>query len=484
MPRGTRRPNYRRALVPRIASGTRAVPDSSDCFVPAQDWLGGEGRDPRDAAERRAEDLLRANSGLLRDFSVTGDVTRRNGEPGIVFHTSTRIGAIPLLSPLSGRPDFGVIVEPRFAWSSAGDMLAGTGFRVVPELLPLPNLPQSERRVPPWVLSSIVLARIRRLLNSLQRRFAVIEADLRAPRGAVRWDVYAAQRIPHARALSVPCTFPDLRDDEELRAAMLWVIHRHRDSLLSQSAAGIVVRRLLAVCDELAARLAGAQPRLPSPSIQGLWQRQPFATKVFREGLQAIDWTVDERGLAGLSDLSGLAWRMDMEVFFEAWVEAIADRAAGRFGGQLKVGRLEETRVPLDWRPASGGTQRSLLPDVVVRRNDCVVVLDAKYKRHAEQIERLGWHNADETLREQHRADLLQALAYSTLFDAPRVVACLVYPAAPEVWKRLAERDRVLFRARVRSGTRHVELALMAVPLSGVPDVPASLIERLMRDAA
>jgi hypothetical protein len=480
--RVARRPQYRRAAVPRIASGTRAIPDSSDCFVPAQDWLGGEGRDPRDAAEKRAEDLLRANVGLLRDFSVTADVTRQRGEPGIVFHTSTRIGAIPLISPVSGRTDFGVVVEPRFAWSSAGDMLVGTGFRVVPELLPLPNLPQSERRVPPWVLSSIVLARLRKLLDSLQRRFAVIDADLRAPRGSVQWATYATKRIPHARALSVPCTFPDLRDDEELRAAVLWVVRRHRDALLGQSSAGLVVRRLLQICDELLARLAGVQAQLPSPNLNKRWQRQPFASRVFREGLQAIDWTVDERGLAGLSDLSGLAWRMDMEVFFEAWVEALSERAAGRIGAQLQVGRREETRVPLDWRPASGGTQRSLLPDVVVRRGDCVVVLDAKYKRHAEQIERLGWHNADETLREQHRADLLQALAYSTLFDAPRVVACLVYPAAPETWNRLIARDRALFRARVRGGTRNVELALMAVPLSGETNAPAALIERLVRE--
>ena len=117
------------------------------------------------------------------------------GEPGIILQTSTRIGAIPLLSPVSGRPDFGLVVEPRFTWSSAGDMLAGTGFRIVPELLPLPNLPQSERRVPPWVMSSVVLARLKRLLDAMQRRFTVFEADLLAPRGAV-----AVGDISHATA--------------------------------------------------------------------------------------------------------------------------------------------------------------------------------------------------------------------------------------------------------------------------------------------
>ena len=202
------------------------------------------------------------------------------------------------------------------------------------------------------------------------------------------------------------------------------------------------------------------------------------------EGLQAIEWTVDERGLAGLSDLAGLAWRMDMEVFFEAWVEAIADHVARRVGAELSVGRRDQTRVPLDWNPPSLGSQRSLLPDVVLSRDDVVVVIDAKYKRHAEEIERLGWHDVDATVREEHRADVLQALAYSTLFDKPRVVACLAYPASPRGWDLLLERERVVSRARVRSGSRNVELALLAVPLSGRAADPARILEQLVREAA
>jgi 5-methylcytosine-specific restriction endonuclease McrBC regulatory subunit McrC len=110
------------------------------------------------------------------------------------------------------------------------------------------------------------------------------------------------------------------------------------------------------------------------------------------------------------------------------------------------------------------------VPDVVLQREDVVVVLDAKYKRHAEDIERLGWLNAEAHTREQHRNDVLQALAYSTLFDAPRVLACLVYPASASAWEGLVERRRTVSRARVRTGGRNVELALLAVPLSGQSD--------------
>src|SRR5690349_1483590 len=137
------RPQRKGHITRRVVSGTRAIPDCSESFVDASSWLGGEGRDLRDAAEKRAEALLGANRGLLRDFRIDASVARRAGQPGVLLRTSTRVGALPLLSPVTGRPDFGLVIEPRFTWSSAGEMLSGTGFRVVPELLPLPDLPQS-----------------------------------------------------------------------------------------------------------------------------------------------------------------------------------------------------------------------------------------------------------------------------------------------------------------------------------------------------
>lgn len=345
------------------------------------------------------------------------------------------------------------------------------------------NLPQSERRIPPWVLSSVILTRLKSLLDTLQRRFTITEADLRAPRGAVNWALYASNRFPTGNALSVPCRFPDLRDDEELRSAIHWVVRRHRESLLGQAAGGLVVRQLLALCELLIARLSGVVPRMPGASTRTSWSRRSVVPRIFHEGLQAIDWTVDERGLAGMSDLSGLAWRMDMDAFFESWVETIAETVSRRIGAQLTVGRTQATRVYLDWQPPAAGSQRSLLPDVVLARPDVVVIFDAKYKRHAEEIERLGWSNADEHLREQHRNDVLQALAYSTLFDAPRVVACLVYPASPAAWKSMSARGRTITRARVRSGRRSIELALAAVPLSGERDATSVDFERLVSHA-
>lgn len=483
MPRAVRPRLYGRPAPARAVAGVRTVTDSGRHFVSARDWLGAEGAEPAATAERRAEQLVQRNGDTLRELGITADVVRRSGEPGLQLLTSSRVGAVPLVSPGTGRHDFGLMVQPRFAWSCAGDVLAGTGFRVVPNLLRLPELPQSERRIPPWVLSSIVLRRMQALLAAMQRRFVMAEADLHAPRGQVDWTTYAVARMTSGHMLSVPCRFPDLRDDEEMRSAVHWVVRQHRDALLGQSSAGRVVRALLEQCDELLARVVGTTPRRPTQAVRDGWSRRAVAPHALREGTQAIDWTVDGRGLAGPSDLAGLAWRLDMDTFFEAWVEAVAEQVALRTGARVRAGRTSATRVPLDWQPTGAGSQRSLLPDVVLERPDVVVVIDAKHKRHAEDIERLGWTNASDELREQHRHDLLQALAYSTLFDAPRVIACLAYPAEPNAWRRLDARNRAMTRARVRGGEREVELALMAVPLSGDREEAGRSLQRLLRTA-
>ena len=55
------------------------------------------------------------------------------------------------------------------------------------------------------------------------------------------------------------------------------------------------------------------QAREPGPRELESWLRGSLKTDTFRDGIQAVEWTVDDRGLAGLSDLAGLPWAMSME---------------------------------------------------------------------------------------------------------------------------------------------------------------------------
>ena len=93
--------------------------------------------------------------------------------------------------PMLAVPDYGLTIQPRFPWVGIGPMLAEMGWRIIPVPLKLPLLRRSERKIPGWVLSSMILNRLRALLDALTRRFEIVSEHLRAPRGSVHWYEYA-----------------------------------------------------------------------------------------------------------------------------------------------------------------------------------------------------------------------------------------------------------------------------------------------------
>ncbi len=416
-------------------------------------------------AARLAEQFVTQNRALAALLDVGIDRDYEGSDVRLLIQAGSAVGAIPLISPTTARLDYGLVVQPRFPWAGIGPMLAEMGWRISPTPLRLPLLHRSERRVPIWVLSFMILVRLKALLDSLDRRFELTREIRRAPRGTVGWAEYATRSLPRAGFLSIPCTFADLRDDRLLKGAIRYTVERQLRALETQREHGAFVHRMIELGQQLLCRVQGVPAYVPSSTTLGSWLQRPMRTNHFVDGLQAIEWTVEERGLAGLSDLQGIPWAMPMDQFFEAWVENIFRVVAQRTGGQMRVGRKRETTHPINWEPAFGGSQKSLIPDIWLEWDSITLIVDAKYKRHWEEIQQHSWRGVEEELREQHRNDLLQVLAYANLSRTPRVIACLAYPCSPESWISLSERGRLIHRAELTVGSRSLCLWIMAVPM-------------------
>jgi len=104
-------------------------------------------------------------------------------------------------------------------------------------------------------------------------------------------------------------------------------------SLETQHEQGTFVHRLIALAEILLRKVSDSYSRRPEKPEVDMWLRRPMRADAFIEGLQAIEWTVEDRGLAGLSDLEGIPWTMPMEQFFEAWVETVMRNVARQMGG-------------------------------------------------------------------------------------------------------------------------------------------------------
>lgn len=447
---------------------------------------GQRSRDPSSQIARLADQFVNMNQSTFRQLDLVVEPHYRNSAIELDIRAGTCVGAIPLISPTTGRNDYGLVIRPRFDWPGIGPILGATGWRVIPAPLSLPLLPRSERRVPPWVLSTIVLFRLKGLLDQLERRFEITSEERASPRGTIDWGRYVSRQISRARFLDVPCRFPELQKDRNLWAAIRFALEKQLRSLESQRIAGSFVRELIEMCRDLIGRVLDVSPREPQPTTFQIWQRRTLRTDVFLRGVEAIEWTAEERGLAGLSDLQGLPWAMSMEQFFEAWVETIMSHVVRRIGGELRCARERQTIVPLNWDPPYLGSQKSLIPDLVIEREDATVIVDAKYKEHWEEMQERRWNDLEEELRERHRADLLQVLAYSTVARKPKVLVCLAYPCNEERWLSLRARNLLIHRASLPLTERRVELALVAFPLSTrvVPEAVSLMAEEIRRMAA
>lgn len=421
--------------------------------------------DPCSLAVRLAEQFELQNRRMLAILDVQAAHVYNGRDVKLRFESKNTVGAIPLFSPTSAAPDYGLIVKPRFPWASIGPMLAQMGWRIAPTPLKLPLLRRSERRVPLWVLSSMILIRLRALLDSLTRRFELVNEIRSSPRGTVNWDKYAGRYISMGQLTMIPCTYPDLRDDRLLKGAIRHSLEIHLRSLQSQRDYGAFVQGLIDQYEQILQRVRDVPRYEPSIRMLANWLRRPLRTEHFAEGIQAIEWTVEERGLAGVSDLAGIPWKMPMEQFFEAWVETVMQVIARNTGAHLKVARRRETIQPLRWDPPFLGSQKSLIPDLWLEWESTTFIVDAKYKRHWEEIQHYSWFESAEELKEQHRRDLLQVLAYSNLARTHQTIACLIYPCSPENWIHLYEKGHLIHQARITVGTRSLRLWLTAIPM-------------------
>jgi 5-methylcytosine-specific restriction endonuclease McrBC regulatory subunit McrC len=165
---------------------------------------------------------------------------------------------------------------------------------------------------------------------------------------------------------------------------------------------------------------------------------------------------------------NGLAWSLPLDRLWELYVVGYVGRLAQDTGGQLFVGHKGETVFPLQWSNSSVRSLGHLAPDIVLRRAGHIRIFDAKYKAHLADIDEVGWHRLSEEIQESHRADVHQALAYASLFEAPEITTTLVYPLRPSTAAALRKTGKHLVRADLLHGGRQLRLELLGLAFGGI----------------
>lgn len=442
----------RRTSKGRVRAGNllAAVPSSRALFKTTDhgEPISIQPRDLGVAGDRWIEPFLVANRPTLRRLDLRPDI-RVDPLPRLLLHPGPKVGAIPLLNPSTRKVAAGLLVEPRFRWAALGSVFSAIGFSVEPSLGGAPLVPGSAREVPPWLLAAPVIERIAALLRHRRRGFVTRDEYRASPRGRVDWSRWATHDVPAGRWTSLPCRFSDPDDDPDLISAIRWTLERLEEEL-STVAWSPPARVLLGRTVELQTMIGTGVSRRPSPTWSPIGNSEWLSSAV-----EAMTWVAEERGLGGSRTLDGLSWDLSIDAVWEAWVSAFAADLARQLG--MVASPFAGVRRYLRWKGAFE-SMGSLAPDVELRSPGRTIWIDAKYKPHIAQLRRRGWQGLTDDVREAHRADLHQALAYGAIGDSETVDTVLVYPQLS------ADSEPLFTQTTVASGRRRVQLLLASLP--------------------
>lgn len=412
-----------------------------------------------------AESFIRFNEHALRELDVAPTLVASSPEPAIQLVPGGRAGAVPLRSAQTGTVVAGLVVRPRFGWAGVGTVMSEIGWAASPRFLDLPLVPGSARQVPPWVLAGPVLLRLQALLAAITPGYEIRDEVRQAPRGRVLWPRYINECLNKGLWHRLPCRFPELAFDPLIRGNVRWAVERIRSELTRVGARESIAASLILLATKLLDQLTDVQAVRPrTDQLQRATLSRALADTVLKQGLQALGWVADERGLGGGQEMDGLSWQLPLEVLWERYVEAKVREEVQREGGELTLGRLGQTVFPLHWSTNTARSLTHLIPDIVVRKGRAIRVVDAKYKAHFAELDEQAWTKLTDDIREAHRADVHQILAYASLYEADDVTATLVYPLRESTWQALQSRRRDRARADLFHGSRRVRLELFGLP--------------------
>jgi hypothetical protein len=452
------RPPASKPLLPAVDNGPAVRLDPLD-FAPAQRERGWGAF---------VDGFIRANEPALLRLDCRVEVG--GGPDGTVVRIKPggHTGAVPLRSAQTQAVVGGLVVRPRFEWAGVGRVLQETGWAAAPEFLDLPLVPGSGREIPPWVLAGPVIGRLAELLRTAKRGYRDRVEDLTHPRGRILWAEYTSKRLPAGKWDTLPCRYSDLATDPKLRRWIRWGLERVRTDLVSVGGRDPLAMQLAHFATQLLLSISES-PLFPARRELEVAasRRDVLVSTAVGRGLQALGWVVDERGLGGGRELDGLAWTLPLDRLWELFVAAHVAGLTRVSGGQLFVGHRGQTVFPLHWSDPSLRSLGHLAPDLVLRRHDEIRVFDAKYKAHFAELDEAGWLRMSDDVRDSHRADMHQVLAYAALFDAAKITATLVYPLRPSTFAALRSRGRDVARARLFHGGRQLTLELQGLPFGG-----------------
>lgn len=378
------------------------------------------------------------------DFlQVTPKIEGSGKGVSVNFKSDHFIGAIPLRSPDTGKQMGDFVVKPRY--TSATDQFSEY-VEIVnlleKEILPefkhsIPLLSQNNMRPPLYLEATKFVNLLETAIKTKWNKFQTIKKIYRYPKSQVDWKEYVEKEFDPMKRLLFPCQDNILSEF-------------HSEFFELKYTYGIAKREIISFNTPLSIKyqyrdtvtyLDNALYEFPEKLTNELHIHlsDPVIIKKLKiQGNKILKGNFEE----------ATSWRIDFSLLFEKYVQFIFNQISLEIGAtQLNNYKIRRSSHfnPL-W------SLNYLEPDIILMKNNLDIVIDAKYKSHLFNLKSIS-----EELKDEHRKDLHQLLAYTAFTKNKNKVGILCYPYNEQY---ISELDYIFPFSNTKS-----KIVLLGIPL-------------------
>ncbi|SFE63690.1 hypothetical protein SAMN05518672_108192 [Chitinophaga sp. CF118] len=354
------------------------------------------------------------NSEQFKFLGVQPYILGTDQNTALAFRSSGFIGSIPLRASDTGKQIGDFVVMPRFTgrdrFEDYIEILNLLGTEISPEVIDSLPLASGKNFRPPLYLEAVkFIGSLEKLTIRPWRKFDSFEKVTSQPTGQINWTKYINSEYKVENRLKFPARINVLSEFHSEYAEIRFVFDICKSELLSANTPQRIKNTLRSKLSFLEERLYHHKPKVTT-EIAIRFSDSPTVKACKEQANKILNFNL----------VDSTAWRVDFSDVFEKFIQHVFKEAAKETGGRLYTNFKfhSKTSKHYSWE------LKHIEPDAIFQKENLLVFIDAKYKSNL-----YNKFDQSEMLKEDHRHDLHQIMAYTSFSKTDFKYGFLCYPS-------------------------------------------------------
>ncbi len=358
--------------------------------------------------------FINYNSSQFKFLGVQPYIIGSDQSISLAFRSSSFIGAIPLRASDTGKQIGDFVVMPRFTgrdrFEDYIEILNLLGTEISPEVIDSLPLASGKNFRPPLYLEAVkFISALEALLSKPWRKFDNVEKTSSQPSGQINWNKYITNVYKTENRIKFPTRKNILSEFHSEYSEVRYVFDICKTELLSPNTPQRIKHILRTRLNFIEEQLYHHKPKATNKIA--IKAADTLTVKTCKEQANKI---------LNFNLVDSTAWRVDFSDVFEKFVQHIFKEVAKETGGKLFVNFKFPSRTSKHY----SWELKHIEPDAIYQKEKFLVFIDAKYKSNL-----YNKFSTSETLKDDHRRDLHQIMAYSSFSNTDLKYGFLCYPS-------------------------------------------------------